>query len=200
MLIVVRHGRTPANAAGQLLGRRDPELDELGRAQAAAVGIAIPTAARVISSPLMRCRQTAEAISTSVEIDERLIEVDYGDFEGLAIGDVPAATWAAWRADTAWSPPGGESHDDLAARVWPLLDELGTRPLSATSCWCRTSRRSRPVWRGDSACRSTLPGAPSSSRRRSCGLPPMARRPRCGRSTRRIISLTSTDVEAKRRR
>ena len=41
MLIVVRHGRTPANAAGQLLGRRDPELDELGRAQAAAVGIAI---------------------------------------------------------------------------------------------------------------------------------------------------------------
>ena len=35
----------------------------------------------------------------------------------------------------------------------------------------------------------------SSSRRRSCGLPPMARRPRCGRSTRRIISLTSTDVE-----
>ena len=88
MLIVVRHGRTPANAAGQLLGRRDPELDELGRAQAAAVGIAIPTAARVISSPLMRCRQTAEAINTSVEIDERLIEVDYGDFEGLAIGDV----------------------------------------------------------------------------------------------------------------
>ena len=75
MLIVVRHGRTPANAAGQLLGRRDPELDELGRAQAAAVGIAIPTAARVISSPLMRCRQTAEAIGTSVEIDERLIEV-----------------------------------------------------------------------------------------------------------------------------
>ncbi|MEC7402778.1 MAG: histidine phosphatase family protein, partial [Actinomycetota bacterium] len=61
---------------------------------------------------------------TSVEIDERLIEVNYGDFEGLAIGDVPAATWAAWRADTAWSPPGGESHDDLAARVWPLLDEL----------------------------------------------------------------------------
>ena len=109
MLIVVRHGRTPANAAGQLLGRRDPELDELGRAQAAAVGIAIPTAARVISSPLTRCRQTAEAIGTSVEIDERLIEVDYGDFEGLAIGDVPAATWAAWRrhgmVTTGWRKP-----------------------------------------------------------------------------------------------
>ena len=50
MLIVVRHGRTPANAAGQLLGRRDPELDELGRAQAAAVGIAIPTAAFSITA------------------------------------------------------------------------------------------------------------------------------------------------------
>ena len=124
MLIVVRHGRTPANAAGQLLGRRDPELDELGQAQADAVGAVLSATARVISSPLMRCRPTAEAIGTSVEIDERLIEVDYGDYEGLAIGDVSPATWAAWRADTAWSPPGGESHDDLAARVWPLLDEL----------------------------------------------------------------------------
>ncbi|MEO0493467.1 MAG: histidine phosphatase family protein [Actinomycetota bacterium] len=124
MLIVVRHGRTPANAAGQLLGRRDPELDELGRAQAAAVGAAVPDGARVISSPLMRCRQTASAIAAEVEIDERLIEVDYGAFEGLAMGEVPAETWAEWRADTAWSPPGGESHDDLAARVWPLLDEL----------------------------------------------------------------------------
>ena len=63
----------------------------------------------------MRCRQTAEAINTSVEIDERLIEVDYGDFEGLAIGDVPAATWAAWRADTAWSPPG-----EKATMIWLL--------------------------------------------------------------------------------
>ena len=147
-----------------------------------------------------RCRQTAEAIGTSVEIDERLIEVDYGDFEGLAIGDVPAATWAAWRADTAWSPPGGESHDDLAARVWPLLDEVRDEaaerdivlvshvsPIKACLAW-GLGVSIDIAWRA------------SSSRRRSCELPPTARRLRCSRSTRHITSLTSTDIEPKRRR
>lgn len=124
MLIVVRHGRTPANAAGQLLGRRDPELDEVGRLQAASIASALSSDARVISSPLQRCRQTAASIGPPVEVDDRLIEVDYGDLEGMRLGEVSAATWAEWRADPSWAPPGGESHDELATRVWGLLDEL----------------------------------------------------------------------------
>ncbi len=123
MLIVVRHGRTPANAAGQLLGRLDPGLDDVGRAQAAAIASAVPTDARVISSPLRRCRETAAAIGDDVEIDERLIEIAYGELEGVPVRDVPAETWRAWRSDSGWAPPGGESHDQLAARVWSLLDE-----------------------------------------------------------------------------
>ncbi len=123
MLIVVRHGRTPANAAGQLLGRLDPGLDDVGRAQAAAIATAVPTDARVISSPLRRCRETAAAIGGDVEIDERLIEIAYGELEGVPVRDVPAETWRAWRSDSGWAPPGGESHDQLAARVWSLLDE-----------------------------------------------------------------------------
>ena len=118
MLIVARHGRTPANAAGQLLGRRDPELDDLGRDQAAAIAAATPQGARVISSPLRRCRQTADALDPDHDTDDRLLEIDYGELDGLAVKEVPAETWARWRDDSSWAPPGGESHDQLAARVW----------------------------------------------------------------------------------
>lgn len=124
MLILCRHGRTPPNAAGELLGRRDPTLDDVGRVQAAAIAAAVPTGARVISSPLRRCRETAEAISDVVEIDERLIEIAYGELEGQSLRDITPETWRAWRRDTAWAPAGGESHDALAARVGNLLDEL----------------------------------------------------------------------------
>lgn len=131
MLIIARHGRTAANASGELLGRRDPALDDLGRTQADGIGAALAGADRVISSPLRRCRDTAEAIGAPVEVDERLIELDYGEFEGMPVADVSAATWAAWRADTAWAPPGGESLEDLAARVWPALDDLAREAETA---------------------------------------------------------------------
>ncbi len=133
MLIVVRHGRTEANAAGELLGRRDPSLDSEGRAQARAIADALPTGARVISSPLARCRETAAGLGSEVEIeiDERLVELDYGELEGTPLRDVASSTWREWRASSGWRPEGGESHDDLAARVWPLLDELA--PVAASS-------------------------------------------------------------------
>ena len=124
MLIIARHGRTVANAAGELLGRRDPALDETGRRQATAIGTALVGVDRVVSSPLARCRETAAVLGLRVEVDERFTELDYGELEGTPVADVPASTWAAWRADTSWRPPSGESLDDLAARVWPALNEL----------------------------------------------------------------------------
>ncbi len=124
MLVIVRHGRTPANAAKELLGRRDPDLDHVGRAQAAAIATVIPLGSRVISSPLQRCLQTAEGFCDQVEVDERLLEINYGELEGTLVTDVPAATLAQWRGDNTWKPAGGESHDELAHRVWDLLDEL----------------------------------------------------------------------------
>ena len=118
MLIVVRHGRTEANATGLLLGRRlDPGLDELGRRQAAALAEALPAAARVISSPLLRTRETASAFGRPVEVDERWIEMDYGDLDGTPLREVPAAVWAAWRADPDLAPGGGESLAALGLRV-----------------------------------------------------------------------------------
>ena len=117
MLIVVRHGRTEANASGLLLGRRhDPALDDLGRQQAVALAAVLPEA-RVVSSPLRRTRETAEALGRPVEVDERWIELDYGDLDGTPLRDVPADVWARWRQDPGWAPPGGESLVELGTRV-----------------------------------------------------------------------------------
>ncbi len=124
MLVIARHGRTAANAAGELLGRRDPALDEVGRIQAAAIARAVGQVDRVVSSPLRRCVETASMISHDVQIDDRLIELDYGELEGVAVSDVPLSTWEQWREDSSWIPAGGESLSDLSARVSAAFDDL----------------------------------------------------------------------------
>jgi broad specificity phosphatase PhoE len=132
VIVLVRHGRTDANARGLLLGRADPVLDDEGQRQAARLAAALGPldGARVVTSPLARCRQTAEAIVAAsaqempVDVDDAWIELDYGAFDGLGAGDVSAATWAAWRADVAWTPEGGESLAALGARVRSACDSL----------------------------------------------------------------------------
>jgi broad specificity phosphatase PhoE len=124
VLIVVRHGRTEANAHGLLLGRADPSLDAVGRAQAQALADTLPEAARVVSSPLARCRQTAAAFGQPVEIDDRWIELDYGEWDGRPVADVPADVWQRWRRDPDFSPPGGETLAELGLRVRAAADDL----------------------------------------------------------------------------
>ncbi len=130
MIIVVRHGRTEANALGLLLGRLDPALDDEGTRQAAALADVCHSldVARIVSSPLGRCRQTAaaigDAVSAPVAIDERWIELDYGELDGRALADLPAEMWATWRSDPRWAPPGGEALVDLGARVREACVEL----------------------------------------------------------------------------
>jgi broad specificity phosphatase PhoE len=117
VLYVVRHGRTSVNARGLLLGHADPPLDETGRRQAAAIAQAIATPARVIASPLRRAQETAAAFGVPVETDDRWIELDYGEWDGTPLVEVPVETWAAWRADTSFRPPGGETLLELGERV-----------------------------------------------------------------------------------
>ena len=124
MLIVLRHGRTLANASGLLLGRQDPGLDELGRRQAAALGPLVAGAARVVCSPLRRTRETAEALGLPVETDARWIELDYGVLDGTPVKDVPAELWARWAADIDFAPEGGESLAALGARVREACEAL----------------------------------------------------------------------------
>lgn len=123
-LYVVRHGRTTANASGLLLGRADPELDETGRVQARQIAQALPDDLTVYSSPLTRTRQTAAAISGEVSIEDRLIELDYGDFDLQPLADVAPEIWAEWRSNPDFRPPGGETLVELSRRVGSFLDEL----------------------------------------------------------------------------
>jgi broad specificity phosphatase PhoE len=124
MLLLVRHGQTEANAAGRLLGRADPPLSPLGREQAATVAKHLPPDARVVTSPLARARETADALGRPFEVDERWIELDYGALDGAAPGEVAAEVWQRWRADPAFVPAGGESLADLGARVRAACAEL----------------------------------------------------------------------------
>ena len=150
MLFIVRHGRTAHNASGLLLGRIDPPLDELGRVQAVALAGAIGHVDRVITSPLLRTQETAAAFGVEPIIDERWIELDYGDFDGRPLGEIHAETWNQWRTDLDFRPPNGESLRQLGVRVRSALDDLSAdgsaadrttvivthvSPIKAATCW-----------------------------------------------------------------
>ena len=124
MLIVVRHGRTTANREGSVLGRLDVDLDDHCRRQADTVAAAVGPVDRVITSPLARTRQTAEAWGVDVEVDERWIELDYGEFDGVPMRDIDGDVWARWRSDAHFAPPRGESLATLGERVRSACDEL----------------------------------------------------------------------------
>jgi alpha-ribazole phosphatase len=130
VLILVRHGRTPANAAGLLQGRLDQDLDDHGRAQADAVAAYLQRRCEVdtvVSSPLRRARQTAAAFGLPVEIDDRWLELAYGEYEGTPRSEVPSEVWQRWRADPGFTPAGGESLAALDARVRDACTDLVER-------------------------------------------------------------------------
>lgn len=129
MLILLRHGRTKANAGGLLQGRIDLELDELGQQQAQAAAAAIGKVDRVIASPLVRAQQTAAAFGQPIETDDRFIELAYGDWEAKPVKDVPAETWAEWRSDLDFRPPNGETLNELGSRVRRGLADLAAEAM-----------------------------------------------------------------------
>jgi broad specificity phosphatase PhoE len=130
VIAFVRHGQTELNRGGRLQGRLDVPLSPLGLQQAAAVarGYATEPVARVFSSPLQRAYDTASAIAhehgLTVEIDERLIELDYGEWDGWKLTDVPPESWAAWRTEPDFAPPGGETLAAVAGRVTGFCSDL----------------------------------------------------------------------------
>ncbi|WP_254701720.1 histidine phosphatase family protein [Roseovarius sp. THAF27] len=121
-LVLIRHA--PVADPGHLYGRTDVAavLDDTA---VAALRNRLVYITRVISSPAQRCRQTANALFGACEQDARLWEQDFGAHDGLAfdllpdIGVLDSAALAAHRS------PGGESFNDLCARVTPALIEHG---------------------------------------------------------------------------
>ena len=128
-LWLLRHAPTAWSAEKRLQGRNDLDLSEEGRA---AVGRwHLPKA--VIGcdwyvSPLRRCRQTASLLGLkSVQIEPRLIEMDWGRWEGQTAGELKTATLSELAKHEAngldMRPPGGESPRDVQSRVQPWLEE-----------------------------------------------------------------------------
>jgi probable phosphomutase (TIGR03848 family) len=128
-VLLLRHGRTTSNADGTLAGRQPVELDDVGRAQAVAAGrrlAGIPLAA-VVSSPLVRCRQTlAEALpAVTPATDERFIECGYGDWTGKELKKLAKdPLWKVVQAHpSAVTFPGGESMAVMAGRAVAAVRE-----------------------------------------------------------------------------
>jgi probable phosphoglycerate mutase len=127
VLILVRHGESVANAQGLLLGRTDAELTETGRDQAAAVPTLLERpVVDLRSSPLRRAVNTAELLGLGlpVDVDERWIEVDYGEFECQPLGDIPADVWQKWQRDRDFRPVDGESLAEVDTRIAEACEEL----------------------------------------------------------------------------
>ncbi len=127
MLILVRHGESVANAQGLLLGRTDAALTDKGRLQAtAARSLVSDPVVEVRTSPLARARDTAELLDLGVPVtvDDRWIEVDYGEFECQPLSGIPASVWQKWRTDRDFRPEGGESLAEVDGRITAICQEL----------------------------------------------------------------------------
>ena len=135
-LLLVRHGESTWNVEGRYQGRMDPPLSVRGEQQADALAAyaAAHAASRpksIVASPLLRARQTADIVAgrleLPVQVDDRIIEVSHGAWEGLLKRDVERR-WpemmAAWRnAPETVVFPGGESLSDVVQRWRSFLSD-----------------------------------------------------------------------------
>ena len=127
-VLLIRHGRTSANTAGVLAGRSSGVvLDEVGHrqvAEAAARISDVPVKA-VVTSPLRRCRQTAQALVASraedcpIQVEQGLVECGYGDWTGKSLRELSKdKLWGAVQHQpSAVRFPGGESMAEMSARA-----------------------------------------------------------------------------------
>lgn len=128
---VTRHGETEWNVLNKVCGRTEVELTENGREQAAVLGENLRDRKIdvIIASPMKRAVETGKIIAEkcgvlTVEVDDRLIEQDYGIYEGV---DRKDEGFLGNKRNFAYKYPGGESMMQVAYRTYGLLDELKER-------------------------------------------------------------------------
>ncbi len=138
----IRHGETDWNLEGRLQGQKDIPLNDLGRIQAEEAGRRLRSVCpcledlAYVASPMRRTRDTMEILRGAVglqpqgyRVDERLIEITFGAWEGMTWKEVRRAEpqLAALRERDKWNyvpPGGGESYAMLVDRIRPVLDDL----------------------------------------------------------------------------
>ncbi|MFI9200628.1 bifunctional RNase H/acid phosphatase [Streptomyces sp. NPDC053048] len=143
--VLLRHGETALTPQKRFSGSggTDPELSEAGRRQAEAVAAALAargTVQAIVSSPMRRTRQTAEAVAKAlgleVRIDEGLREADFGKWEGLTFAEVKERhpeDLDAWLSSSKAAPTGGgESFATVARRIAVTRDKLLARYAGRT--------------------------------------------------------------------
>lgn len=131
-LILVRHGESLGNRDRVFaLNPADLPLTELGYRQAreaAAQIAALFKAEQVVASPFVRARETGRVIAESLElpldIEPDLYERDVGSLKGQSYDELERAWGYDVERPWAWRPAGGESYEDVKARVGPVLDRL----------------------------------------------------------------------------
>ena len=139
--ILVRHGESEANAKQVFAGQQDSPLTPLGRRQVSAVATALAREpiTRVVSSDLVRARETAEAIARRhglhVETTPALREWDVGELVGLSREQTIARYGDTSRLFRPGSrTPGGESFEEVASRVIRFFEELTPVAIGRTVC------------------------------------------------------------------
>jgi broad specificity phosphatase PhoE len=134
-LFVLRHGETEWSRARKHTGRTDIPLTDRGREQATAAAKTLAALhpasdwALALSSPLVRAADTAALAGLDVVSDSRLVEWDYGDYEGITTADIRQGRpgWDLWEDGC----PNGEQLSHVAARVDALLADRVRPALSA---------------------------------------------------------------------
>jgi len=134
---LVRHGESEWNAENRLCGRSNVPLSEAGRRQARSLAERLKPIRfeAFYSSPLERALETARLIAESVALqpvpDQRLVELDYGQWEGKTLTEITdndPRTFRAWDADPAQvAPPGGESGLEAQRRIVSCLEALAAK-------------------------------------------------------------------------
>jgi len=142
-LILARHGETEWTSAGRYQGQSDPPLSSHGEEQANRLAgrFASANGMTIISSPLARAFETAKTIADqlrcSVAADDRLIELGYGQWEGLKQAEIkmrwPELLRAWKRTPDQVQFPDGESLHDLQQRVRSFLASMTTE-VGSGSC------------------------------------------------------------------
>jgi broad specificity phosphatase PhoE len=140
-VFLARHGQTAYNLEGRFQGQQEIPLDDTGRAQAAELAErAVPYGfAALWCSPLLRARETADAVAARIGLepveDARLMETDAGDWTNRSFADVRAESEQLFdrfvSADPSFAFPGGESFSQQEVRVEEALAEVERGALPA---------------------------------------------------------------------
>ena len=121
---LIRHPK-PNIAKGVCYGQADIELEKGWEDDVLKINNAISDVEVFYSSPLKRCRQLAEKIGKNIQYDDRLMELNFGEWEQRAWDDIDPISLEKWMKDYLnEAPPGGESANELYNRVGDFLENL----------------------------------------------------------------------------